>query len=126
MKIGILLLNKKNVYLTKSLDLPKRPRWDKDFLTNLISGQKVVCSENTLKLLPKSLLKVAYFTTNINCNYDINFGIDTFKDIVDLLFIVRSQGEEDGKVFRLDNYTKILDKGGLEIWKNSKSLMMEN
>ena len=116
MTIGILLLNKNDVYLTNNLDLPKRPKWDKEFLLNIIKGKKVLCSKNTLVNLPNSILNAAYFTTDINSDYDINFGIDTFKATPDLLFIVRSSGDEQGKVFRLNEYKKILDKGGFEIW----------
>jgi len=120
MKIGILLLNKNDVYITEEGVLPKRPSWDKRFLLDLIKGQRVVCSKETLKTLPKSIIDTAYFTTNTSLDYDINFGISTFIDAVDLLFVVRSNGEEKGKVFNLSNYNKILNRGGLEIWKNKK------
>jgi hypothetical protein len=116
MKLGILLLNKNNVYLTSENKLPKSPSWDKKFLKNLIKGKRVVCSRNTLLNLPKAITDIAYFTTNTNMEYDINFGIDTFKDKVDLLLVVRGKGEEEGKQFNLDDYNLILSKGGLELW----------
>jgi len=117
MKLGILLLNKNNVYLTEDGKLPKRPRWDKRFLLDLIEGQKVVCSKETLKTLPKSITDNAYFTTNPELDYDINFGIDTFHNNVDLLLIIRSLGTENGRIFNLNKYKLILNKGGLELWK---------
>ena len=115
MKLGILLLNQKNVYLTATGLPESRPRWDKEFLTNLVDGMKVTCSKETLVKLPKSITDKCYITTGLD--YDINLGISTFKDKVDLLIIVRTRGEEDGKQFRLDDYKLILKKGELEIWK---------
>lgn len=117
MKIGILLLNKNDMYLTKDGRLPTAPKWDKTFLKDLIKGKRVLCSFNTLKDLPKSILDCAYFTTNENLDYDVNFGISTFKNKVDLLFIVRSEDTfNDGKKFNLSDYSLKLKKGDLEIW----------
>ncbi len=108
MTLGVMLLSSNNVYVSNTGALPKRPRWDKTFITDLIRGQRVLCSAETLKTLPSSILGAGYFTTDPTNEYDVNFGVATFKTApVDLLFIVRSNAEMEGKIFRLDDYTLI-------------------
>jgi len=103
-----MLLSKNNVYISNEGNLPKRPRWDKTFITDLIRGQRVLCSANTLKSLPASILGAGYFTTDPTNDYDINFGVATFSSApVDMLFVVRSGQEMSGKQFRLDDYVLI-------------------
>jgi len=121
MKIGVLLLNSLNVYVGHDGSLPRRPRWDKDFLLDLCRGKVILASANTLSTLPKSLLKImagVQLPIGGNAHYDINLGIATFKTHpVDLLFVVRGNCRMSGKVFRLDSYTKIYeDEKGLELW----------
>ena len=108
MTLGIMLLSKNDVYVSEAGALPKRPRWDKTFITDLIRGQRVLCSAKTLKCLPQSILGAGYFTTDPTNDYDINFGVDTFRAApVDMLFVVRSGQEMNGKQFRLDDYALI-------------------
>ena len=108
MTLGVVLLSANDVYVSNTGELPKRPRFDKTFITDLIKGQRVLCSAKTLKTLPQSILGAGYFTIDPSNEYDINFGIDTFKSApVDMLFVVRSGGELEGKKFRLDEYTLI-------------------
>ena len=108
MKLGIILLSQNNIYVSEAGALPKRPRFDKTLITDIIRGQRVLCSAKTLKTLPASILGAGYFTTDVNNDYDINFGIETFKSApVDMLFVVRSNTEMEGKEFRLDDYTLI-------------------
>jgi len=76
---------------------------------------RVTCSRETLADLPKSITDKCYITTGLD--YDINLGISTFKDKVDLLIVIRTRGGEDGKQFKLDGYKLILKKGELELWK---------
>ena len=122
MTVGIMLLSSNDVYVSSTGALPKRPRWDKTFLTDLIQGQRILCSAETLKTLPESVLKKGYFTTDPTNDYDINFGIKTFNTApVDMLFVVRSNSEMEGKKFRLDDYTLILKPTkSFEIYKRNK------
>lgn len=99
--------------------LPARPRWDKQFLIDLIKGKRVLCSRTTLASLPASMTDTAYFTTDINAEYDINFGIDTFsKARPDLLMVVRSHKDlNGGYVFRLNNWELIHANKDMELYK---------
>lgn len=127
MQIGICLLSLDGYYLRDDGTLPVRPSWDKEFLIKLIEGLPCVASQNTIDNLPPSIKNSA---TNIfnDTSYlqrmagDINLGIKTFRDLPDLMFIVRSQyNAGSGKLLRLDRYTKLIeftkDNGGFEIWK---------
>jgi len=122
MTVGVVLLSKNNVYVSNEGQLPKRPRWDKTFITDLIRGQRVLCSAATLKTLPQSILGAGYFTTDATNDYDINFGIDTFKSApVDMLFVVRSGSELEGKQFRLEGYVLIhRPSSSFEIYRRVK------
>lgn len=119
MTTGVMLLSRNNVYLSNEGQLPKRPRWDKTFITDLIKGQRVLCSPETLKTLPASILGAGYFTTDPTNDYDINFGVATFSSApVDMLFVVRSSSELEGKKFRLDDYVLIHRASpSFEIWR---------
>lgn len=108
MKLGVLLLSKNNVYIGEDGNLPTRPRFDKTLITDIIKGQRVLCSIKTLRSLPPSILEAGYFTTDPTKDYDINFGISTLKEApVDMLMIIRSTDTLDGTEFRLDNYELI-------------------
>jgi hypothetical protein len=115
---GIVLLSKDSFYLTNSGELPLRPTWDKQFITELIRGKVVLCSFATLRSLPSSMFAVASFTTDVNAKYDINFGIDTFKTArPDQLLVVRSLKDMgDGKKFNLRNWHNIYKSKELEIY----------
>lgn len=119
MKLGIMLLSSNNVYISAEGNLPKRPRWDKTFITDLVKGQRVLCSAQTLKTLPASILGAGYFTTDPDNDYDINFGVSTFATSpVDMLFVVRSSGDMEGKQFRLEDYVLIhRPSTSFEIWR---------
>jgi len=109
MTLGIVLLSTNDVYVSEAGALPKRPRWDKTFITDLIRGQRVLCSAKTLKTLPQSILGAGYFTTDPTNEFDVNFGIDTFRSApVDMLMVVRGGQEMEGKQFKLDAYELIL------------------
>ena len=122
MTIGTVLLSKDNFYIGTKGELPARPDWDKDFITNLIKGRKVLCSKNTLVDLPKSILDSAYFTTNPTLEHDINFGISSFKYKPDILIVVRSnENLNAGKLFRLNDYTLIHCSTNMEVYNANKS-----
>lgn len=120
MKLGVMLLSANNVYVSHHGHLPKRPAFDKTFITDIIKGQRVLCSYETLQSLPKSIISAAkYFTIDTNAEYDINFGVSTFKDApVDILFIVRNNDTMNGKKFRLEDYELMLKPTNeFEIWR---------
>jgi len=117
MTLGVVLLSKNNKYIGEQGQLPARPSWDKDFITRLIKGKRVLCSKETLNSLPKSILKSAYFTTSCEAEYDINFGIDTFKQKPDLLIVVRSNDDLDGGYeFRLSGYELLVKRQNMELY----------
>ena len=68
--------------------------------------------------------RVANFTTDMESDYDINWGISTFVDKPDMFLVTRAQVAKKlgGKVLRLDGYTQVFeDEKGLEIWVKSTS-----
>jgi len=115
---GIVLLSQDDFYLSTSGELPLRPVWDKELLLNLIRGKVVLCSFTTLKSLPSSMFTIASFTTDTKANYDINFGIDTFKTArPDQLIVIRSKQElKDGKKFNLRDWKAIFKSKELELY----------
>jgi hypothetical protein len=118
MKVGMILLDPANKYVYEDNSLPVRPDWDKKFITEMIRGRTVLCSMNVIKTIPKSMYSVANFTTDVSRRYDINWGIKTFRDAPDILFVTRSLVTKKlpGKTFRLDEYHLTYKKGQLEIW----------
>lgn len=118
MTVGIILLSSNNYYIDENGMLPKRPKWDKQLLLGIIKNKRVLCSSNVLNTLPKSILDSAYFTTNPNADYDINFGIDTFRSArPDLLIVVRSSSSlENGKKFDLSNFQQLVATTNLELY----------
>ena len=118
MKVGIILLSLNGLYVSSDGMLPRRPKFDKELLLGIIKDKKVLCSPNTLAGLPKSILDSAYFTTNVNADYDINFGIDTFKTArPDMLIVVRSgHSLDEGKKFDLTGFKQLVSQANLEIW----------
>lgn len=92
MTIWTVLISRDWYYLWENGELPKRLKWDKEFITWLIKGRNVLCSENTYKSLPKSIIDSwNYFTCNpISNEWEINFWIDTFKTTCDLFILIKS------------------------------------
>jgi hypothetical protein len=119
MKIGIILLSKNDYYMDEKGCLPSRPTFDKKFITDFIEGKKVLCSIKTMRSLPESMLSKAYFTTDINSDYDINFGIDTFsKARPDILIVIRSQVNiVSGYKFRMSQWSNFYRTKNMEMWK---------
>lgn len=118
--IGLILLDPEDNYVYSDGSLPKRPDWDKEFLINMIRGSLVLCSESTFKTIPKSMLKVATFTTDILAKADYNFGIKTFSQVPPGILIVTrgTTVKPGGKKFRLDRFTNVYKNEGIELWKN--------
>jgi hypothetical protein len=116
---GVILLSKDGYYLSEDGRLPGRPSWDKEFITGLVKGKIVLCSANTLKDLPKSIIDAAaHITLNGWSNYDINFGISTFNtNMPDQLIVVRSKEYLlTGKKFSLIGWTNIYKGDDIEIY----------
>lgn len=115
--IGVVLLSKDNYY-EKNGKLPTRPKWDKEFITNLVKGRKVYASENTIKNLPKSILDICELTDSKD--YDINFWIASFKSKPDMFIVIRSKEDLNGwKKFHenyFDSYNQIMDINNIEIY----------
>lgn len=121
--IGVVLLSKDSYYLKHDGSLPDRPSYDKELLIHLCEDKRLLCSPNTLKSLPKSLLEVSKgVTINVTDDWEVNLGISTFKDAMpDTMYIVRSDKDAlSGKKFRtscLDGHYLITEGlVGLEIW----------
>jgi hypothetical protein len=64
------------------------------------------------------MFTVASFTTNSKANYDINFGIDTFRTSrPDQLIVVRSKEVITiGKQYKLDTWKSVYKSKDLEIY----------
>lgn len=119
MKVGMILLDPEDKYVYEDNSLPIRPKWDKEFITEMIRGKKVLCSMNVIDTIPRSMRKIADFTTDMSSDYDINWGIKTFVKIPDLLIVTRGKETKDipGKVFRLNDFHRIYkDQKGIELW----------
>lgn len=124
MELGMILLDPRDIYVYEDNSLPLRPDWDKEFITNMITGKVILCSQNVLDTIPKSMLAVAEFTTDINSEHDINWGISTFSLEPDMFLVTRAKAAKKlgGKVLRLNKYNKVFeDEKGLEIWLKSTS-----
>lgn len=115
----MILLDPLDHYVYEDGSLPIRPDWDKGFIKQMIAGQTVLCSQNVLDTIPESFKRIAWFTTDENMPYDINWGISTFKLMPNMILVTRGPATKKipGKKFRLDGYINIFkDEKGLEIW----------
>lgn len=123
MKVGCVLLSMDNYYLGNEGQLPERPSFDKEFLTNLCKDRTLLSSVNTLKDLPKSILDTcSSVTTSTASFWEVNIGIKTFRECPpDIFFITRSnEWLKDGKQFDIkwleNKYIMVLNHNNLEIW----------
>ncbi len=123
MKVSVVLLSADGNYVSENGELPVRPEWDKRMITQLVTNKRVLCSPNTLKTLPKSILGVVsrIETYSYDNNWDVNFGISTFKQgDADLFIVIKSKGSMEGKRFSRKflklTYHNILDIEELELW----------
>jgi len=120
--ISTVLLSKDSFYLGEKGQLPKRPEWDKEYITNLVENKVILTSKTTLKDLPPSIIKNAKEVhTDENKQYDINFWIWTFKINSDMFIIIRSTDNlEKWKKFKMkrifDNYNQIMNINNIEIY----------
>lgn len=123
MKIWTVLVSKDWYYVWENWELPTgRPEWDKEFITNLCKGKIILCSINTMKWLPQSIIDNAmWFTTRMYASRDINFGIDTFKAGCDLFIVIHTTEDMNkGKKFKfkfLENkYNKIMYMNNISLY----------
>lgn len=127
-KIGVVLLDQKNRYLLGE-QLPKRPDFDKLFLSNLCKDKKLLCSVNTLAELPTSITSTCASVTSVGTeDWEVNLGIKTFKEFPpDIFFVSRTPsykpieiGLANDKFFDINwlkaNYNMIINHYNLEIW----------
>lgn len=116
--ISVVLLSQDNFYLWPNWELPERPKWDKAFITNLVRGKRVLMSEATYKDMPKSILNIC--TPVFEWEYDINFGIASFKTLSDMFIVIRSKTSLWAwKAFKkdyFDSYNQIMNISGIEIY----------
>jgi len=112
MKVALILLTPNNVYVSDDGKLPKRPAFDKALLASVVSGEKV--SPLGFDTLPPSMQEViAQGPSQGGNTFPITIPeIDTAK----LLIISRSNEEMEGKVFRMDNFKRLVKQDQLELW----------
>ena len=124
MKIAIVLLSRDGYYLGPNGELPHRPIFDKELITFLASGKKVLCSENTMKTIPPSIRKVAKsITTDPMSDWDVNFGIKTYNEIGDYFIVVKSESDlGGGKKFDMsritDHYVECISLFSINVYVN--------
>ena len=118
MKIGILLLDQKDQYISESGKLPKRPSFDKELLVGLCDGKQLLCDGNSLNDLPPSLRKNNICEiTGINDWGEICISPNTIDKYADILIISRSEEKmENGKTFRMNKFKNLAKQMELEIW----------
>jgi len=115
MRIWAVLISRDWYYLWENWQLPKRPDGDKEFLLNLVKDKIVLCSVNTMIDLPSSIKdRCKHITNNPMMPWDINFWIDTFKQVCDLFIVIKSDSDLDWwKKFNIDRiesmYNKLMD-----------------
>jgi len=124
MRVGVLILDRRDRYVYDDGSLPVRPTFDKPFLLGLLAGEKrVMASPNTIESLPKSVLNLVEVTEpQFVHSTRVNLGIKTmYTHTPDLLFITRSNSLrsllKSGKKFDLSYWRPILKLKEFEIWK---------
>ena len=116
MMIGIFLLTENDYYINGKGELPRRPIYDKQLLTELLRGEVVCCGKNTWDSLPQSMKQLVKRRKCTEAS--INLGIATFyEQPPKLLIVVRAINEfDEGKKLHLDNYKRLLREGNLELY----------
>lgn len=95
--IGMVLLSIDDYYVSSTGGLPARPDFDKDLLLALCKGMNVLCSPNTKKDLPNSVIKVANTVNSPTWQADVNLGISTFRsNPPDVMLVVRGTNALNG------------------------------
>lgn len=115
MKVGTILLSKNNKYLSASGLLPKRPKYDKQLLTELLAynGKVSSCGYN---LLPNSIKALVTIDNN-------NYTPITIKELATCELLIVSKSKEkikDGKTFRLKNFNRLIKTKKVDLWIKEK------
>ena len=112
MKVGTILLTRSNKYVSAEGNLPKRPKFDKALLEELLASEGSVSSVG-YDMLPPSIQRRVIVTEDTEC------APVTIKELSksDLLIVSRSQDDfENGKEFRLDNFKCLVKDRRVELW----------
>jgi len=116
MIVGMLLIDQDDIYVREDGSLPKRPAFDKGLLLGVATNQVGICSDNTKKDFPPSLLKVMKDITNSDKG-DLAMSPDKIDKNAHLLIISRSSDSGlGGKKFRFDKFKRLVSMYSLEIW----------
>jgi len=114
---GLILLSKDDKYLDGFGNLPARPQWDKDLLTELVRLNTI--TEAGYNLLPPSIRKVAHIA---HMEPQLAITIEELNALPDILMVVRSQNVlPGGKTFRLTNYEPIFIEQRFEMWRRKRA-----
>jgi hypothetical protein len=126
-KVGVVLISKDGFYLGEKGQLPSRPSFDKEFITYLATDKKILCSENTITTIPPSIKKVCTgLTTDINSDWEVNFGINTFKEKCDyFIIIISSENLGGGKKFNIDRMDDLYTKKKTDFVEFSDGVCMK-
>lgn len=111
MKVGTILLTKSNKYVDANGKLPKRPKFDKELLSAIVSKDGKVTDEG-YDILPPSIQRKVIVNSK-------DFAPVTIEELAqaDLLIVSRSPEDfENGKVFRLENFDCLVKDRKIEIW----------
>jgi len=106
-----LLLDQHDNYVYDDDTLPRRPLWDKELLTAFVKDERL--SEAGYNMLPRS---IAMLTTKSEYEpYPIT--IPEIDGLADIILVTRGKGQpKSGKIFRFDNFRRILAADNLEVW----------
>lgn len=115
MRVGTILLTKSNKYVDAEGNLPKRPKFDKTLLSEILKISKRVSSVG-YDMLPPSIQRHVVVTGD-DANTD--YTPVTIKELAkaELLIVSRSPEDfENGKEFRLDNFKCLVKDRKVELW----------
>lgn len=111
MIVGTILLSKNNRYIGATGLLPKRPKFDKKLLTELLAYNGEV-SNAGYNLLPLSIKARVV----VRSHYNVPITIKELNNC-DLLIVSRSKERiKGGKKFRFKNFKNLVKTKKVEIW----------
>ena len=112
MTTATIILDHHDMYVGEDNQLPSRPGWDKEFLTELVANN--IISVPGYEMLPKSMQIDATLTHG---EPTLPITIREIAGLTDMLIVVRSyMALGKGKRFRLDNFERVAKSGQLEIY----------
>ena len=112
MTTATIILDPHDMYVGEDNQLPSRPEWDKEFLSNMVS--KNLISQEGFYLLP---LGMQVLSTITHGEPELPITIREIAGLTDMLIVVRSyMALGQGKRFRLDNFKRVAKSGQIEIY----------